>query len=154
MRLTEVYSEASMMLDLKAQEKPAILRELAQRMAEQQGSQVDAIATALIEREALASTAIGDGIAMPHGRTESVRQVVGAIGRRAQGVDFDSVDGKPTQLFFAIIAPSGPRNDVLAALGRLSRVLRSHPDLKDRLLQAHSPAEAYAALSAADTEGV
>ena len=83
------------------------------------------MAAVLAERERLGSTAIGDGIAIPHGKIPRGRpRFVGAFGRHVQGVDFDSLDGNPTHLFFVLVAPEDSTSLHLKALARVSRLLK------------------------------
>jgi PTS system nitrogen regulatory IIA component len=89
----------------------------------------------LEERELLASTAIGDGIAIPHGKLDSVPQLVGALGRSVPGLEFDSIDGKPTHLVFMLVAPSSSTGIHLKALARLSRLFRD-ATFRQRLIEA------------------
>jgi PTS system nitrogen regulatory IIA component len=91
---------------LKGATKTDVVRELAEHLAAQ-NAEVDAelLVNVLWERERLGSTAIGDGIAIPHGKLAGLKGVIGAFGRHRNGVDFDSLDGKPTRLFFVLVAP-------------------------------------------------
>ena len=89
----------------------------------------------LEEREQLASTAIGDGIAIPHGKLDSVGHLVGVLGRAGQGIEFESIDGKPTHLVFMLVAPASSTGVHLKALARLSRLFRD-AEFRKRLLDA------------------
>ena len=75
-------------------------------------------------REALGSTAIGQGIAIPHGKSDSVDNIVGALGISKQGIDFDSLDGEPAYIFFLLVAPIDSAGPHLKALARISRLLK------------------------------
>jgi PTS system nitrogen regulatory IIA component len=101
-----------------------------------------ALQRVLEERELLASTAIGDGIAIPHGKLESVDRLVGALGRSVPGLAFDSIDGKPTHLVFMLVAPSNSAGIHLKALARLSRLFRD-ASFRQRLLDADRAAAIY-----------
>jgi len=96
---------------------------------------VDRLVEVLWERERLGSTAIGDGIAIPHGKLSGLREVLGAFGRHLQGVDFQSLDGRPTQLFFLLVAPEDSVGAHLKALARVSRLLKDRA-FRARLLAA------------------
>ena len=76
------------------------------------------------ERERLGSTAIGDGIAIPHGKLRGISRILGVFGRSPQGVDFDSLDGNPTHLFFLLVAPEDSASLHLKALARVSRLFK------------------------------
>jgi len=78
----------------------------------------------LMAREALGSTAIGQGIAIPHGKCEHVKKLVGSLGISKQGIPFDSLDGEPAHIFFLLIAPADSAGPHLKALARISRLLK------------------------------
>jgi PTS system nitrogen regulatory IIA component len=105
----------------------------------------------LEERELLASTAIGDGIAIPHGKLDSVDQLVGALGRSPRGLDFDSIDGKPTHLVFMLVAPTASTGIHLKALARLSRLFRDAL-FRQRLVQAADAAAMYQVIAEEDAK--
>jgi PTS system nitrogen regulatory IIA component len=94
----------------------------------------------LWERENLGSTAIGDGIAIPHGKLPGLKGVLGLFSRHPAGVDFDSLDGKPTHLFFLLVAPEDSVGQHLKALARVSRLLKDG-SFRDSLVQAADAAE-------------
>jgi PTS system nitrogen regulatory IIA component len=117
MRIVDILTTDALIVPaLSGTTKTAVLRELAEHLARQQGD-IDAarLVEVLGERERLGSTAIGDGIAIPHGKLPGLKGVIGAFGRHPGGVDFDSLDGSPTHLFFLLVAPEesvgqqGPR---------------------------------------------
>ncbi|MFN8644502.1 MAG: PTS sugar transporter subunit IIA [Candidatus Binatia bacterium] len=89
----------------------------------------------LWERERLGNTAIGDGIAIPHGKLPGLSGVIGAFGRHPGGVDFESLDGSPTHLFFLLVAPEDSVGQHLKALARVSRLLKDRA-FRERLLTA------------------
>jgi len=89
----------------------------------------------LLERERLGSTGIGDGVAIPHGKLKDLDQLMICFGRHRQGVDFDAMDGRPTQLFFLLVAPEDAAGVHLKALARISKLLRSE-EVRRRLLDA------------------
>jgi nitrogen PTS system EIIA component len=97
---------------------------------------------ALEDRERLNSTALGDGIAIPHGKLPGIRQVVAAFGRSPAGVDFNSLDGKPTHLFFLLVAPEDSAGAHLKALARISRLLKDE-SFRTRLISARNGADLY-----------
>src|SRR3954471_3736786 len=121
---------------LQATDKRAILEELASYMASRH-PRIDraTLARVLIEREQLASTAIGEGVAIPHGKLASVGEIVACLGRAPTGVDFDSMDGQPTFLFFVLVAPESSTGAHLNALAPISRVFKD-PEFRRRLLAA------------------
>ena len=96
----------------------------------------------LEEREQLASTAIGDGIAIPHGKLDNIDRMVGVLGRSAAGLAFDSIDGKPTHIVFMLVAPANSAGVHLKALARLSRLFRD-AGFRQRLLEAEDGPAMY-----------
>src|SRR5215472_16060771 len=90
---------------------------------------------ALEDRERLNSTALGEGVAIPHGKLPGLQHVIAAFGRSPGGVDFSSLDGKPTHLFFLLVAPEDSAGAHLKALARISRLLKND-DFRGRLMQA------------------
>ena len=143
MKLTEILPETLVIPSLKGQTKDEVLRELAECMAAAH-PEVEAgrLLDVLWERERLGSTAIGDGIAIPHGKLPGLKTVLAAFGRHLQGVDFQSLDGNPSKLFFLLVAPEDSVGQHLKALARVSRLLKD-PAFRNRLLTAHDRGEVY-----------
>ena len=77
-----------------------------------------------MERERISTTAIGEGVAIPHGKLPGLERIYGVFARSSEGVDFNSLDGGPTHLFFVLIAPENAAADHLKALARISRLLK------------------------------
>jgi len=143
MKITEILTAERVLPNLCGKNKPQILSELAAGLAvDQREINLNALNAVLSERERLGSTAIGDGIAIPHGKVSGVRSIVGVFGRCAQGVDFDSLDGKPTNLFFLLVAPEDSASLHLKALARVSRLFRDN-SFRDHLMSARDSAEIY-----------
>lgn len=86
----------------------------------------------LLDREALGSTGIGDGVAIPHAKLPYLSEMIVAFGRSSGGIDFEAVDGKPVHLFFLLVTPDDRPGDHLKALARISRILKNR-DLRERL---------------------
>ena len=105
----------------------------------------DALQAMLVERERLGTTAMGDGIAIPHARVESLDRVLAVFGLSRAGVDFDSLDGKPTHLFFLLVAPGREGSAHLLLLARLSRLLGAEP-FRARLRDVKSTDELFRAI--------
>jgi PTS system nitrogen regulatory IIA component len=143
MRITDLLPEALVLPDLQGQSKGEVLLELAQPMSVQY-PQIDAgrLVDVLWERERLGSTAIGDGIAIPHGKLPGLKSVRAAFGRHLRGVDFDSLDGQPTKLFFLLVAPDDSVGQHLKALARVSRLLKDAA-FRAHLLAASDRADLY-----------
>jgi PTS system nitrogen regulatory IIA component len=134
MRITDILPEALVIPALQGQSKDEVLRELATHLANAH-AEVDAqrLLEVLWERERLGSTAIGDGIAIPHGKLPGLKTVLAAFGRHEQGIDFQSLDGNPTKLFFLLVAPEDSVGLHLKALARVSRLLKE-PAFRNQLM--------------------
>lgn len=143
MKLTEILPEELVIPGLSGQTKEAVLRELAQCVATAH-PEIDAarLIEVLWERERLGSTAIGDGIAIPHGKLPGLKTVLAAFGRHVQGLDFESLDGNPTKLFFLLVAPEDSVGQHLKALARVSRLLKDQ-GFRNRLLAGRDRSELY-----------
>jgi PTS system nitrogen regulatory IIA component len=143
MKISEILAPEMVLPDLKEQTKTQILRELATPLvAGRRELNLDDVTAVLAERERLGSTAIGDGIAIPHGKIRGVAQIVGSFGRTRRDIDFESLDGKPTHLFFLLIAPEDSTSLHLKALARVSRLFRES-SFRERLLTARDAAEIF-----------
>ena len=125
MKITDILEPGRIIANLKGRDKKTVLKEMADCMACQDRSlDAERLLEVLLEREKISSTAIGDGVAIPHGKLAGVKRVSGVFARSPQGVDFDSLDGGPTHLFFLLIAPEDSAADHLKALARISRLLK------------------------------
>src|SRR5437588_5436171 len=143
MKITEILTADMVVPELDGTTKPQVLRELARPLANKyRDLELAAITTVLAERERLGSTAIGDGIAIPHGKMPGVRQISGTFGRHRRGVEFESLDGKPTHLFFVLVAPEDSTSLHLKALARVSRLFKDR-SFRERLLAANDAEEIY-----------
>jgi nitrogen PTS system EIIA component len=135
LKITDFLNAAMVIPDLKGREKQAVLKEMAEWMASHDQSLDGAkLLEVLLEREKISSTAIGEGVAIPHGKMPGVQRVLGVFGRSRQGVDFESLDGGLTHLFFLLIAPENSAADHLKALARISRLLKDSA-FRSRLME-------------------
>jgi PTS system nitrogen regulatory IIA component len=136
MKIVDLIKREMVVPALQATDKRGILEELATYMAGHH-PRIDraTLSKVLIEREQLASTAIGEGVAIPHGKLSAVGEIVACLGRARNGVEFDSMDGQPTFLFFVLVAPESSTGAHLKALARISRVFKD-PEFRRRLLAA------------------
>jgi fructose PTS system EIIBC or EIIC component len=124
-KLSAMLVQDAIVLDLKAQDKIGVIRELAELLIKQgMIASPEEFYSAILKRENLESTGIGQGIAIPHARTKAVKQLVLAFGRSLSGVDFNSLDGKPCYDIFLIAAPEEKKSEYIATLARLSKFLR------------------------------
>ncbi len=129
MTLADILGPGAVLCELKAQNKKQVLHEVAEGLAEQSGADARAIFDVLLQREKLGSTGLGQGIAVPHGRLPGISHVHGLFARLATPVSFDSVDGEPVDIIFALISPDHAGADHLTALARVSRLLRDQKTL-------------------------
>jgi PTS system nitrogen regulatory IIA component len=124
MKLTDILVRDACQVDVRGKTKPEVLRELSEALVScVPGLDRAELYAMLVEREKLGSTAMGDGIAIPHARIESLDRVLAVFGLSRGGVDFDSLDGQPTHLFFLLVAPGREGSAHLLLLARLSRLL-------------------------------
>ncbi len=138
MKLTDILVREACIIDMQARTKKEALRELSQLLtAEVKNLDAAGLLDMLLEREKLGTTAMGDGIAIPHARIESLDRLLASFGRSRQGVDFDSVDGRLTHLFVLLVAPGKEGSAHLLTLARLSRLLAS-PEFRSKLLEIES----------------
>jgi nitrogen PTS system EIIA component len=143
MKITEILTADMVVPAIEGTTKPQVLRELARPLAAKYHElDLATIAAVLAERERLGSTAIGDGIAIPHGKMPGVKQILGIFGRHKHGVDFESLDGRPTHLFFVLIAPENSTSLHLKALARVSRLFKDG-SFRERLMMANDAEEIY-----------
>jgi PTS system nitrogen regulatory IIA component len=143
MKIVDILSEDLVIPELHGATKEAVLLELAQHLSSVH-PEIDAsqLVEVLWERERLGSTAIGDGIAIPHGKLPGLRSVIAAFGRHRTGVEFQSLDGNPTRLFFLLVAPEDSVGQHLKALARVSRLLKD-PAFRESLLSVEGRDELY-----------
>jgi PTS system nitrogen regulatory IIA component len=124
MLLSDFISPDSVVASLKAKSKKQLLQDLSVRAARLTGLSERDIFDVLLQRERLGSTGLGHGIAIPHGKVQGLKRIVGIFARLAEPVDFDAVDGDPVDIVFLLLAPEGAGADHLKALARISRLLR------------------------------
>lgn len=144
MRILDILSGEELIAPaLSGATKADVVRELAEHLARQHAEiRTERLVEVLWERERLGSTAIGDGIAIPHGKLPGLKGVLGAFGRHLQGVDFESLDGNSTKLFFLLVAPEDSVGQHLKALARVSRLLKD-AGFRERLLAARDRAQLF-----------
>ena len=150
MKITDFLPERLVMPSLQSTTKEEVLRELAHDLAAVHTEiEEERLVQVLWERERLGSTAIGDGIAIPHGKLPGLTRVLGAFGRHHAGVEFQSLDGRLTRLFFVLVAPEDSAGMHLKALARVSRLLKD-VSFRNHLLQAEDQRSLYALIREED----
>jgi PTS system nitrogen regulatory IIA component len=135
MKILDVLTTDTIIADLNAHDKKGILEELAAPVARQAGVETETLVKVLLEREQLGSTGIGGGIGIPHGKLKDMNQLALGFGLSRKGVDFDSMDGKPTHIFFLLVTPENSTGLHLKVLARISRILKNEP-FKEKLFNA------------------
>ena len=150
MKILDILDKRLIVPHLQSQTKEGVLRELVRVLAQTE-KQVDEerMMEILLERESLGSTGIGDGVAIPHGKSRDVQRLLASFGRSLSGMDFQSMDGKPTHLFFLLVAPENSAGVHLKALARISRLMKEM-GFRRRLMEAKSTDEIYALFSEGD----
>jgi nitrogen PTS system EIIA component len=151
MKIVDILPGEEMVADtLHGRTKPDVVRELAEHLVRTHKEiNTERLVEVLWERERLGSTAIGDGIAIPHGKLQGVQSVIAVFGRHLDGVDFDSLDGAPTRLFFLLVAPEDAVGQHLKALARVSRLLKDQA-FRERLLAAADRSDLFHLICAED----
>jgi nitrogen PTS system EIIA component len=152
MRIEEFLKPEAVILDLTAQTKPEVLRELSRTLAKA-NPQVssDKVGEALFAREKIYSTGIGEGVAIPHGKLGGLSGLSASFGVSRAGIDFDSIDKKPTYLFFALVSPENSAGLHLKALARISRLFKN-PTFRESILAASSAEQIYALITQEDAK--
>jgi mannitol/fructose-specific phosphotransferase system IIA component (Ntr-type) len=149
--LTDLLSIERIKIPLQAQTKEELLRELVDVCADAHGiDDREDVLRAVREREAVLSTGIGHGVAIPHGKSAAVGGLRMAAGRGAQPIDFDALDGEPVSLFFLLVGPESAAGPHIKALSRISRLVR-RDDVRERLVAATTPEEFLRALQEAES---
>ena len=151
MKICDVLQREAILSDLKAQNKKGILEELVTPVARIAGVNQDDLVKVLLERERLGSTGIGGGIGIPHGKMKALEALILGFGLSRKGVDFESLDGHPTHIFFLLVTPENSTGLHLKLLARISRILKNDP-FKARLLNAADGAEIFDIIKEEDEE--
>ena len=151
MKILDVLSREAISADLKASDKKGILEELATPVAEAAGISRDDVIRVLMERERLGSTGIGGGIGIPHGKLKALDTLLLGFGLSRTGVDFESMDGKPTHIFFLLLTPENSTGLHLKVLARISRILKNDP-FKEKLMAADNAGDIYAIIREEDED--
>jgi PTS system nitrogen regulatory IIA component len=150
MKISNILVQEAVILDLESKDKDGALVEMANILAATEPS-LDSgkLVNVLRERESLQSTGMGEGVAIPHGRIANLNQLMVAFARSRKGVDFDSIDGQPTHLFFVLVVPESSGGQHLKALARISRFLRDET-FRESLLEAETREEIVQAIQTED----
>jgi PTS system nitrogen regulatory IIA component len=150
MDLSDLISPDGVIPALKVNSKKQALQELSARAAELTGIDERRIFDTLLQREKLGSTAVGGGIAIPHGKLAQLTRIHGLFARLARPIDFEALDDQPVDLVFLLLAPEGAGADHLKALARIARILRE-PGVSGKLRASGDSEALYAVLTAGAT---
>lgn len=141
LKISDYLRPEAIIMEIKAKDKIAAINELVAHMVKNKlVNDGEEFVKALAKRENLESTGIGDGIAIPHARTNAVEDLIFAFARSPKGIDFSAIDGKPSDIIFLIASPEGKKSEYIMALAKLSRFLRKHA-VRELLRDAKNPAE-------------
>lgn len=152
MKIQDLLNKKVMLLDLQATTKEAAIDEMINSLVDNGVvTDFDVFKVGIMAREAQTSTGLGDGIAMPHSKNAAVKEATVLFAKSNKGVDYESLDGQPTDLFFMIAAPEGANDTHLAALAELSKYLMQD-GFADRLRKVTSPDEVIAAFNTGEEE--
>jgi PTS system nitrogen regulatory IIA component len=146
MLLGDFISPDSVVASLKAKSKKQLLQDLSARAARVTGLSERDIFDVLLQRERLGSTGLGHGIAIPHGKVQGLKRIVGIFARLAEPVEFDAIDSEKVDIVFLLLAPEGAGADHLKALARISRLLREGSGV-EKLRACKDAAALYAVLT-------
>ena len=138
MKVMDILARDAVILDLGVQTKREVLAEMATALAKVEPQiEADRLLEVLLEREALQSTGIGEGVAIPHGKMVGLDRLVASFARSHEGVDFEAIDGQRTHHFFLLVVPEHSGGQYLKALARISRFFRD-PTFRQRLSEVES----------------
>ncbi len=148
MKIIDILSKDRVVAELSARSKKDVIVELVRALA-LRGVDPEGLVQVLLEREKLGSTGIGDGVAIPHGKLSEIGALMASFGRSKPGVEFDSLDGKPTHLFFLLVAAENSAGIHLKALARISRLFKDGM-FRQTLMAARDQEELYRVIQAED----
>ena len=150
LKILDYIKEEWVIPDLQGQDKRSILKELSSPLVKPcQATSEEELVQVLLDREKLGSTGIGEGIALPHGRLKKLKRFFISFGRSIEGVMFDSIDGKPSHLFFLVMAPENSAVENLKLLGRIVALLKDG-SFKKRLMEAQTRKDVFQIISGED----
>ena len=151
MKISEALLKETIIVDLKASDKKAVLEELSRPVADIAGIGPKDLVTVLMERERLGSTGIGGGIAIPHGKLKKLDKLVLGFGLSREGIDFDSMDNRPAHIFFLLVTPENSTLLHLEVLAGITKLLKND-DFKRRLMRVSDADEVLEVVETAENE--
>jgi PTS system nitrogen regulatory IIA component len=152
MKIMDILVRDAVVLDLSSRTKGDVLTEMARALAHAEPRlEARRLLEVLLERESLQSTGIGEGVAIPHGKLPGLDRLMASFARSRSGVDFESIDGQPTHLFFLLVVPEHSGGQHLKALARISRFFRDAA-FRKRLLEAEQLDDVLRAIEEEDAK--
>jgi PTS system nitrogen regulatory IIA component len=151
MKILDVLHKEAIISDLKAIDKQGVLEELVMPIASIAGLNQDCLVRVLMERERLGSTGIGEGVGIPHGKLKDLASLVLGFGLSRKGVDFESMDGQPTHIFFLLVTPENSTGLHLKLLAQISRILKNE-FFRQKLMDAANSDEIYSIIQEEEEE--
>jgi PTS system nitrogen regulatory IIA component len=152
MKIMDILVRDAVILNLDVRTKREALEEMSAALAKVEPQiEADRLLEVLLEREALQSTGIGEGVAIPHGKMAGLDRLVASFARSPEGIDFESIDGRPTQHFFLLVVPEHSGGQYLKALARISRFFRD-PAFRQQLVEAESLEDVVRAIEEEDAK--
>lgn len=149
MKITDALQKEAIIVELTATDKKGVLEELVSPVAKIAGVHQEEMVRVLLDRERLGSTGIGEGVGIPHGKLKGLESLALGFGISRKGVDFESIDNRPTYIFFLLITPENSTGLHLKLLARISKILKSVP-FKESLLSATDRDDIYNIIKDAD----
>ncbi len=151
MKILDVLRKETILTDLKSKDKKGVIEELVASISQVTGKNSNELVQVLLERERLGSTGIGGGIGIPHGKLANLESLIMGFGLSRKGVEFESMDGRPTHLFFLIITPENSTGLHLKLLARISRILKND-SFKKKLMKASDSNDVYSIIEEVDED--
>ena len=151
MKIVDALRKEAILMDLKAEGKKGAIEEMVEPLVPISGVDRGDLVRVLMERERLGSTGIGGGIGIPHGKFQGLESLILGFALSRKGVDFESMDGRPTHLFFLLVTPENSTGLHLKMLARISKILKKDT-LKERLMNAADPNEVVSIIQAEDED--
>jgi nitrogen PTS system EIIA component len=152
MKIDEILKKESVIADIAGKNKLDVIKEMTERLKQNDTIKNDqALYATLIEREKLGSTGIGENVAIPHGKSDELTQIIIVFARSLSGIDFESLDQKPVHFVCMVIAPAHSTGQHLKALARISRLFKNQT-LRDGILKAEDTNAIYSILLEEDSK--
>jgi PTS system nitrogen regulatory IIA component len=152
MQLSDIIDKNYIVSELKAKDKKGVLEELADSIVRQEPFvEKEDLVKILMDREQLGTTGIGDGVAIPHGKLNTIEGPLVSFGRSKEGLDFDSMDGQPSYLFFLLVAPDNSSGVHLQILAKIAKLLKQRAFRKE-LMDATGREELYQTIIRTDED--